>query len=167
MIESFSTKKIIILSCVAFLALMYAFQWVHRGVGDGPLLDVLMTGFEARERLAGMTSDQIRIHLIGTATIDMLYPVAYGIFFSGLLYRLSGSWQKTLPILPLIGAGFDLTENLVQIAALMNIADLLGLKPLVTIPKFAFAFLSVALILVFGVIRLYQYVRNRKKHQEH
>ena len=167
MLETFAKRNIIILSGTAFLALMYAFQWIHAGVGDGPLLDRLLTVSDARQRLAEMTSDQIRIHLIGTATIDMVYPFAYAIFFSGLLYRLGGTWQKTLVFLPLIGACFDLVENLIQVAVLVNFMDLLSLKPFVTWPKFALAFISIALILLLGFIRLCQSVIKHTSSRLH
>jgi len=131
---------------LTFLALFFAFGWVHAGVGDGPLLDTLFSAEDARARIAAMTEAQRNHHLIGTAVIDMLYPLAYGSFFAGLLYRLGGAWRIQLAMIPLIGAAFDIAENLVQISALAGGPDLLGIKLFLTAPKFIAALCSLLLI---------------------
>ncbi|MCY4304732.1 MAG: hypothetical protein OXC62_08175 [Aestuariivita sp.] len=142
-----------------------AFRWVHAGIGDGPLLDTLFNGPDARERIAGMLPSEILVHLIGTSTIDMLYPFAYGIFFSGLLYRLGGggAWRVRLAFLPLIGAGFDLLENLIQISALAGGPDILGFKLALTGPKFVFALLSIIFSFVLVMSAAVRYFQSYLK----
>jgi len=154
MLEQFAYLRTILLAFGASVSLFLAFQWVYAGIGNGPILDTLLTGNDARSRLAEMTVSEINRHLIGTLTIDMLFPVAYGIFFAGLLFRLVSSWRISLEILPLIGALFDIMENMVQAIAMVGVVDLLNAKIFLTVPKFVFFILSASLmtILIFSAL---------------
>lgn len=154
MLERLARTRAILLSLAASIALFLAFRWVHAGVGDGPLLDTLLNGSDSRLRLAEMSASQINRHLIGTLTIDMLYPAAYGALLAGLLFRLGGTWRMPLAVLPLIGAILDVMENIVQAMALAGGPDLLNAKIVLTGPKFAFGLLSAGLIAILALVAL-------------
>ena len=162
-LNTLSKPRALIVSCIACVGLMPTFQWMHSGLADGPLLDTLLTGAEARLRLGDMTPQQVRIHLIGSATIDMLFPIAYGALFSGCLYRYGGSWRMPFATIPLIGATFDIMENSVHILALVNGPDLLDVKPALTGPKFVFALIAVGCVIVVMTSKLCRLWRDRSR----
>ncbi|MCY4007080.1 MAG: hypothetical protein OXE84_09735 [Rhodobacteraceae bacterium] len=157
-LERMACNRAIFLSFGASVALFLAFRWVHAGVGDGPLLDTLLNGSTTRSRLAEMSAQEINRHLIGTLTIDMLYPAAYGTLLAGLLFRLGGTWQTPLAILPLVGALLDVMENVVQAIALAGGPDLLDAKIILTGPKFAFFVLSAGLIAILALFALVRHL---------
>lgn len=160
MLGYFAQTRVIVVSFIVFVLLYLAFAWVHAGVGDGPLLDILFTGEAARARIAEMSPDEIRVHLIGTATLDMLYPFAYGILFAGIIYRFGGVWGQKLALLPLIALALDLSENLVQISALAGGPDLLGIKLVLTGPKFIAALASMLFAIVLLLVALLRFLRK-------
>ena len=68
--------------------------------------------------LKNMTVLQASIHLWVTMTLDVIFPIAYGFLFFGiLLSNLEGQW-KFLAVLPLILIAADLTEGIFQIQLL-------------------------------------------------
>ena len=68
--------------------------------------------------LKNMTVLQVSIHLWVTMTLDVIFPIAYGFLFFGiLLSNLDGQW-KFLAVLPLILIAADLTEGIFQIQLL-------------------------------------------------
>ncbi|MEM7302042.1 MAG: hypothetical protein AAF468_13240 [Pseudomonadota bacterium] len=161
MLDFFAQTRTIVISLLAVAVLSVAFGWVFLGIGNEPMLDAYLFGSEARERLRGLSPAETRIHIIGTATIDMLYPFAYGIFLSGVLYRLAGAWRNWLAVLPLLAIGFDLFENIVQLLALTKSADLLDLKSFLTGPKFTLLVVSVAIILLMLLSQFIRSIRGR------
>ena len=68
--------------------------------------------------LENMSTLQASIHSWVTMTLDIIFPLAYGFLFFGiLLSNLEGQW-KFLAILPLILIAADLTEGIFQIQLL-------------------------------------------------
>ena len=68
--------------------------------------------------LENMSALQARIHLWVTMTLDVVFPLAYGFLFFGiLLNNLEGQW-RFLAVLPLILIAADLTEGIFQIQLL-------------------------------------------------
>ena len=68
--------------------------------------------------LENMNVLQVSIHLWVTMTLDVIFPLAYGFLFCGiLLNNLEGQW-KFLAILPLILIAADLAEGIFQIQLL-------------------------------------------------
>ena len=65
-----------------------------------------------------MSALQASIHLWVTMTLDVVFPLAYGFLFFGiLLNNLEGQW-RFLAVLPLILIAADLTEGIFQIQLL-------------------------------------------------
>ena len=68
--------------------------------------------------LENMSTLQASIHLWVTMTLDVIFPLAYGFLFFGiLLNNLEGQW-KFLAVLALILIAVDLTEGIFQIQLL-------------------------------------------------
>ncbi len=68
--------------------------------------------------LENMSVLQVSIHLWVTMTLDVIFPLAYGFLFFGiLLNNLEDQW-KFLAILPLILIAADLAEGIFQIQLL-------------------------------------------------
>ena len=68
--------------------------------------------------LKNMTVLQVSIHLWVTMTLDVIFPIAYGFLFFGILLKnLEGQW-RFLAVLPLILITADLTEGIFQIQLL-------------------------------------------------
>ena len=68
--------------------------------------------------LENMSAFQASIHLWVTMTLDVIFPLAYGfLFFGVLLNNLEGHW-RFLAILPLILVAADFTEGVFQIQLL-------------------------------------------------
>ena len=68
--------------------------------------------------LENMSALQVSIHIWVTMTLDVIFPLAYGFLFFGiLLNNLEGQW-KFLAVLPLILIAADLTEGIFQIQLL-------------------------------------------------
>lgn len=73
----------------------------------------------AHETLSQMGESGRQIYLWVESTIDIIYPILYGVFFSALmlfLFRKSGQSISTplkyLAFLPLLGMAFDWGENI-------------------------------------------------------
>ena len=68
--------------------------------------------------LENMSALQASIHLWVTMTLDVIFPLAYGsLFFGIMLNNLEGQW-RFLAVLPLILIAVDLTEGIFQIQLL-------------------------------------------------
>jgi len=153
--------RTLIVSFIAFAVLYSSLFWLQARVGGGPLLDMLISGTDARERLASMSAPGARLHLIGTATVDMLNIVAYSIFFTGFFYRFGGGLRRWLVALPLVTAAFDFSENLVQISALAERADFLDAKLVLTGGKLVFTYLCLSSAAILAVVLLVRSLRGR------
>ncbi len=62
--------------------------------------------FDALDRL---DADARLVYAVTELTLDMAFPVAYGLLFAVVLFRLS---QAPLYLIPIALAGFDILENL-------------------------------------------------------
>jgi hypothetical protein len=134
----------------ASLVLMGAFVLARPSTG-GTLLDSLITGRAAARRLDAMSLSQKRNHVLITAGLDTLYPLAYGAFLAGVALRFGGG----APLLAIpAGAAMiaDYCENVVQLLALCGVRGPLPLKTVLTPLKFALvaaaALLAVALFVL-------------------
>ena len=68
--------------------------------------------------LENMSALQVNVHLWVTMTLDVIFPLAYGFLFFGiLLNNLEGQWRR-LAVMPLILIVADLTEGIFQIQLL-------------------------------------------------
>lgn len=147
-LRALSTPRFLLLSFLVALLCMGAFE-VLKGLIEGELLDRQMSGAAANLRMAQMEASHRRYHLLGTATVDMVYPLAYGAFFAGLLIRCGAHpwWLGCLAL----GMGCDWVENLTQIVSLSGWANLLAAKSVLTPVKFTALLLCLLVIVVRGL----------------
>ena len=145
---------VILLSFVAMLALGYSFSFVQQGMNNVPLLDMVHTADAAAAQLAAMSDAAKRTHMIGTATLDMVYPVSILMFTGGLIFRFAPQPVKgVLAFVPVIAMTVDYAENIMILIALAGQAGILDMKTMLTAVKFpvyGFAFLFALLSLVYG-----------------
>ena len=121
------------------------------GAALGGMLDLTLTGAEARALLDRLTPWQRDVHAHATLLYDGLYPLAYGAFFAGLAVRLGGAKARWIALVMLGGMVADYAENIVQLLALSGRADWLDAKTLLTPIKFALTGTAVLATLVLSV----------------
>ena len=150
MMTFISRGPVLVILFVAFFAIGYSFQWVSEGAGK-PLLDMIWSGAEANQHLAGMNEAQKARHLFGTLVNDTAYPLAYGSLLAGLAIRFGGDISARLAWPALATVMVDLAENTVQAMALADGPNLLFLKTFLTPLKFGlFALATLIVVFVLG-----------------
>jgi len=87
-------------------------------VWDFQVIDELFLRQEILNAVAGLDRTQRHVHILTTATLDVLYPFAYGIFQSGMAYRYLGRWGNLLAPLSLICIPVDLLEGFSALVAI-------------------------------------------------
>lgn len=146
---------------IAALLIGASFYFVLEAI-DGDLLDMIWSGEGAISRLIEMTDRQREVHLLGTVTLDVLYPIAYGGLLVGLLCRLAWNWRWALILVPIATVLCDFSENTVQAMALNgHTQDILLVKDIVTPIKFAGLGLSLALVIILALGTLVRYLLAR------
>lgn len=113
-----------VLIWIGFVSVMTVYDFV--------LMDEMWEPDAIRSYLAELSAQQKRAHVWTTATLDVLYPLAYGAFYAGLalrfLPRLGG-----LLVLPAIAViPVDLAEGVVQVMALNGDAAIVNHKAWIT-----------------------------------
>lgn len=152
-----SRTPVLIALTLVTLAIMVSFRPVQAIAGE-PLLDFLMTGAAAKERLAEMSARARTAHFWGTVLNDTAYPLAYGSLFAGLAFRF-GRGRLVYGVPALSAVILDLAENTVQALALSGSADLLALKTILTPLKFAMVAAAAGLALVLAARAVWQKIR--------
>lgn len=130
-----------LLNTLAFPLLAAAF--------DVTFVDALSVPQEVREVIAQMSSSQQVAHAWITGTLDVTYPLVYGLFFAGSALCFFPGIGKWLALPILLAIPVDLAEGVVQILALTQQQDWLSAKAFLTPLKSAL-FLSGLLITVLG-----------------
>lgn len=133
-----------------------ALFWVEPWVG-GEFLDLLADSDAVLCRLEEMSESQRDAHRAITLTIDSVYPLLYGAFLIGIVWRLTSANWRWLVTPAILAVVLDFTENLIQVVALSGETGLLGLKELATPFKFACVITALAIAAVLLVVRLRTY----------
>ncbi len=155
-----------LLSRTSIIALSFAAMVLLGGLmrqtGDalGGMLDLTLTGTQARTLLERLSPWQRDIHAHATLLYDGLYPLAYGAFFAGLAVRLGGAKARWIALVMLGGMIADYAENIVQLLALSGRADWLDAKTLLTPLKFALTGTAVFATLVLAIRAAWARVRR-------
>ncbi len=105
---------------------------VASGYFDITLVDGISSPQETRSVIEGFSPEQRSAHAWITGTLDVAYPLAYGLLFAGVTVCFFPVVGGYLALLPLLCIPVDLFEGLVQIFALTGVADWVGLKAVVT-----------------------------------
>ena len=128
------------------------------GVFDLTLIDGISSPEAARQVIAAFSADQRVAHAWITATLDVVYPLAYGLFFAASTVRFFPSAGRYLAWLPLLAIPVDLLEGMVQVLALTGVVDWLAIKafvtPLKTLLFFSGLVTTVAGWLKWGYLRI-------------
>ena len=157
-----SRTSVLIISFIIIMVVGFSFSFFEPHIG-GPLLDMQMNGADAINRLNEMSPHHRTMHIIITATLDSIYPLANFCFFAGLSTRLAGAWRKFAIMPACIYVTADFVENGVQILALRGSENLLSLKDFITPIKF-YAFGSAAIIVILLVIITFiKWIAKREK----
>ena len=154
LLDRMSSTRCIVISFLLMVACGASFGYYTDAVG-GRLLDETWNQQAALGVLSAMSSEQQNTHFWVTVLLDTLYPVFYGTFFIGVIWRLAGS-NNSWAIWPnALGVDADFLENIVQALALAGNPDWLFLKDVLTPIKFGGLAIGLLLIIGFGIRRLF------------
>ncbi|MEM9622158.1 MAG: hypothetical protein AAF993_10945 [Pseudomonadota bacterium] len=160
MLKQFLTRSDVLwISFIAYVCLSLGFVLVMQA-WDFLVIDELFIADDILAHLAGMSALQKEVHVLTTATLDVAYPFAYGIFQAGMAYRFLGRWGKWIAPLSLICIPIDLVEGFAQVMLLSGALDYVDLKVIVTPMKLAVYVPGLLFALVALVILVYRTVRR-------
>ena len=125
-LQRLATRRVVIPTVLAALLCLAGFQWRDARLGDLELLDTRQwytpeqaaALFGALDRL---DSSARAVYAWTEVSIDMVFPVAYGLLFAFLLLRVFDEGRRFY-LLPIAGAVTDVFENL-SIALLASTYD--------------------------------------------
>lgn len=138
-----------ILWALAFIqiALGVSFYFISSKYGF-TLLDEIRDPETIRAQLDSMSASQKDIHIWTTIGPDTLYPLAYGGMFIGLAWRFLGRAGHFAAIPAILTILVDLTENAVQVAALLGQQGVIDSKAWLTPLKFGLFIVAAIIALV-------------------
>jgi hypothetical protein len=116
------------------------------------LLDGVSSPTKAREILTKMNAAQRKVHMWITSTLDVAFPLSYGLLFAGSALRFFPEYGFYLALPAVLGVGIDLIEGVIQVLALTSRADFLGLKQYVTPLKLGLFIVGLTIALL-GLLR--------------
>ena len=125
-LQRLATRPVVILAVLAAVLCLAGFQWREARLGDLELLDTRLwytpeqaaAVFGALDRL---DSHARAVYAWTEVSIDMIFPVAYGLLLALLLFRIFEN-RGRLYLLPIAAAVADVFENL-SIALLASTYD--------------------------------------------
>ena len=125
-LQRLATRRVVILAMLAALLCVAGFEWRDARLNGLELLDTRQwyTPDEAADLFGALDQLDSRARAVYAWTevsIDMIFPVAYGLLFALLLLRLFGD-GRPFYLLPITGAAADVFENL-SIALLASTYD--------------------------------------------
>ena len=116
------------------------------------LLDNLGQPERVRAAIADMDATQRAAHIWLTSSVDVVFPIAFGLFVLGSGLRLQPARRKPITALVMLLIGFDLLEGTVQILALTSQVDWLASKQIITPVKLG-CYLAGLVLVVLGWLR--------------
>ena len=146
--QTLSETRTLWITFILSVLLTFSFQVVV-SVWGVTLVDSISDPTATRAAIASMTAEQHVVHAWTTATLDVAYPLAYGAWFAGSAYKFFGRWGPWLAAPMYVLVGTDLAEGVVQVLALVSVADWLDLKAVLT-PLKTVLFLFGLLMTVLG-----------------
>ncbi len=152
MMTELTKLSVLWISFILVVVMTVVFQIIS-GQYNLVLLDSLSDPTEVRNMLANMTEQQRSVHVWVTSTLDVAYPIAYGIFFAGSAYKFFPVYGKYLALPALICVPVDIIEGLIQVLALTSGIDWVQAKAILTPLKFALV-LTALFITLFGITKV-------------
>ncbi|MGC1507002.1 hypothetical protein [Ketobacter sp.] len=147
-----TNKKTLWTLFVITLLLTLSFGVVMQ-IWDFMLIDEMSNADQIDNHIATMTATQKLAHIWTTATLDVLYPLAYGGLFAGVALKAFGKAGLWLALPSLLCIPVDLTEGYAQVMLLTGNAEFMSLKTLTTPIKLAL-FIAGLVIAIVGLIKL-------------
>lgn len=149
------------LSFSAYLGITLAFLVIMR-VWDFQVIDEMFSKEAILAHIDAMSAQQRRVHAIATATLDVVYPFAYGTFQAGMAYRYLANWGRWVAPLSLFCIPVDLIEGFAQVMLLTGSEQYVDLKVVVTPIKLALYLPGLGFTIAAIVIAYRQHIRVRK-----
>lgn len=143
-----------------FLALIGAavgFMLFHsKPLVGGVFLDEIFHYQESISLINGMTLSQKTAHIRLSLFADMLFPLCYGLFLTGLAIRVYSNTTPWLVSPALLAIGVDILENIIQVAALLDHTGVLVYKPFLTSVKYALILVALCIVVFGGLLQKFQ-----------
>lgn len=124
-------------------------------IWDFLLIDEMYDAEQISAHISALSAEQKQVHIWTTATLDVLYPLVYGLLFAGVALKAFGKNGLLLALPSLLCIPADLSEGFAQVMLLSGNADYMGLKTAMTPIKFALFFPGF-LIAIVGAVKLYR-----------
>jgi hypothetical protein len=148
---------------VTTLLLFFTFRIVASYWGFS-FIDSISSPEELRNLIAGMSAEQKISHAWATSTLDVAFPISAGLLFAGVALCFFPKYGIYLALPGFLAIPTDLFEGVIQILALTDTADLLGLKAVVTPLKACFLLSGLAIAIIAWLSWLYSKLRSQKDH---
>ena len=142
--------RILIAMTILVVILTYGFSYFNRLVGD-TYLDTLASSDKVQKTIRLMSPAQRRAHFWITATLDTIYPIAYGGLLIGFAMCMAGRYKRWAIIATFITIVADFLENVVQMLALKGNTTVIAAKALLTPVKYISLLFAVVLLGIFMV----------------
>jgi hypothetical protein len=131
------------------------------GLPGFEIIDEIYDVETLQRHLAAMTNTQKLVHAWTTASLDVLYPFAYGTLFISLVLKFLGKWGPVLTLPSVVVIPVDLSEGLVQILLLTDKVKLYELKVMLTALKLTLFLFGLVTATIAGTIGGYRYFKKR------
>jgi len=131
---------------------------VIMAIWDFTIIDEMSDPEKIRLHIGEMSDTQRAVHAWMTATLDVVYPLTYGLLFAGLSLR---AFPKFMSIPAIAVIPTDLAEGAIQVMVLTGTYDLLWLKALVTPLKLLLFVVAIAVAISAVVLGIR--TRQRRK----
>jgi hypothetical protein len=151
-IDQFLVKKSTLLWLLIISIILAIIIYAIAQIWRISLLDCAITSSQVQAVINDLNDQQIIIHAWVSSTLDIIFPIVYGLFFIGCsLKAFPGRRYLIMP--GILASSADIFEGIVQSLFLFDVINLLVLKVILTPIKFTF-FLTGASISLLGCIIL-------------
>ena len=158
-LEKYSTKKsILILLVINLIFPTIIFPLFHGSPDNIPLdLQFSYTPEKAYQLLAQFSAEELKMYRILELTGDVIYPIVYGFFLSLLIFKFrKNSLLVLIPLLAIVADLFENTGIVILISSLpKQLNTIASITSVFSTLKWSLIFISILLIVIFGVQRLF------------
>jgi hypothetical protein len=145
---------------------LYLIPLIETSADGMKCFDMSVFGYsyeEAKTFAGSLSSESLSVYLNRQLPLDFIYPLAYCIFFSLCILKMSK--KKWLICLPVVLAAFDYTENICSIIMLKNADFSQGVAALARCATTAKTMLMYAVFIVIIVLFIIFAVNKKKANK--
>jgi hypothetical protein len=146
---------------VSTLILFFGFRIVS-SIWGFTFIDSVSSPEELRTILSGMSEAQKVSHAWATCSLDVAFPISAGLLFAATAFRFFPKYGIYLALPGLLAIPTDLFEGVIQVLALTDTMDLLGLKAIVTPVKAVFLLSGLAITIIAWVKWVFNKILSKK-----